>query len=234
MFCVSSELSEVCSISLFPGDKFTSRVEVRRRPAPLTWRKHFMVELPRSLLSARHKTTLSSASCPYQNIRPRSHDTIETYTQPQTKISQITPGMLDSARKPPKTLQACAPLTYQSYSARLNIVTHFFPITQNSNNAMSSSPSTIDHGANDRVNQPTFLGIPPETRNAIYDYAFSAESKRGLAPHALTRVNRQIRQESLFMEYKSVKTLVICLHNRKQLDHFKQWADAEVNQPNHT
>lgn len=36
------------------------------------------------------------------------------------------------------------------------------------------------------------------------------------------------------MEYRSVQTLIVPLDTRKQLDHFKQLADAEVDQPNYT
>lgn len=39
-----------------------------------------------------------------------------------------------------------------------------------------------------------FLDLPPELRNMVYDHTF-AEGSRGLAPHPLTHVNRQIAQE---------------------------------------
>jgi hypothetical protein len=64
---------------------------------------------------------------------------------------------------------------------------------------MSSTPFANLQASSDRINQPTFLGITPETRNVIYNYAFSTDKVRGLAPHPLTRVNRQVRQGSLLM-----------------------------------
>ncbi|GAB7329133.1 hypothetical protein MBLNU13_g00961t1 [Cladosporium sp. NU13] len=99
---------------------------------------------------------------------------------------------------------------------------------------MSSIHSTSSQRSENHFNQPTLLGMPPEIRNVIYDYAFSADTTRSLAPHALTRTNRLLRQESLSIQWKYVETLVIPLHTRKQLDHFKEWAAAEIEQPKYT
>jgi len=89
-----------------------------------------------------------------------------------------------------------------------------------------SFPASADTQASiDRANQPTLLGVPAELRNIIYDKVFSSETKHGIAPHALTRVNRCIRRESLTMYYASVRynTLEIVLHNPTQFAHAKQW-----------
>lgn len=79
-----------------------------------------------------------------------------------------------------------------------------------------SSPTSADAQAlTDRANQPTLLDIPAELRNVIYYDVFSSETKRNLAPHSLTRVNKCIRRESLAMYYESVKfkPLETPLHN---------------------
>lgn len=95
---------------------------------------------------------------------------------------------------------------------------------------MSSSASASPQASTDRANQPSLLGIPAELRNTIYEDVFSSETKRGLAPHALTRVNKSIRRASLAMYYESVKfkTLEIPLHNPTQFAHAKQCL-GEVN-----
>lgn len=99
---------------------------------------------------------------------------------------------------------------------------------------MSSIHHTSSQRSDKCIVQPTLLGIPPEARNIIYDYAFSADTTRNLAPHALTRTNRLLRQESLSLQWEYVETLVIPLHTRKQLHHFKEWATAEIEQPKYT
>ncbi|KAM0707541.1 hypothetical protein Q7P35_004186 [Cladosporium inversicolor] len=91
---------------------------------------------------------------------------------------------------------------------------------------MTSTATLADPQAStDRVNQPTLLGIPAEFRNIIYDKVFSSETKRGLAPHALTRVSQCIRRESLGMYYPSIKhkSLEILLHNPAQFAYAKRW-----------
>jgi hypothetical protein len=98
---------------------------------------------------------------------------------------------------------------------------------------MSSIPFANPQVSSDRVNQPTFLGITPETRNVIYNYAFSIDKVRGLGPHPFTRVNRQVRQESMLMECRSVETLVILLQTRRHIDHFEHWANMEIIRPNY-
>lgn len=94
-----------------------------------------------------------------------------------------------------------------------------------------SSAATINSKTSDKPRyEATFLGIAAELRNSIYEYAFFSEIKRGVAPHALTRVNKQIREETLEMYFESnrvVETLVVPLHTYKQLSHSEQWVDAE-------
>lgn len=99
---------------------------------------------------------------------------------------------------------------------------------------MSSTHFNSPQRSDKCIVQPTLLGIPPEIRNIVYDYAFSIDTTRNLAPHALTRTNRLLRQESLSLQWNYVETLVIPLHTRKQLLHFKEWAAAEIEQPKFT
>lgn len=97
-----------------------------------------------------------------------------------------------------------------------------------------SSPAPADLQAlTDRANPPSLLGIPPELRNVIYDNVFSSETKRGLAPHALTLVSKCIRRESLAMYYASIrsKPLEIPLHNSTQFAHAKQWLAKDNKNP---
>lgn len=99
---------------------------------------------------------------------------------------------------------------------------------------MPSTYFNSSHGSYNCIVQPTLLGIPPEIRNIIYEYAFSTDATMNLAPHALTRTNRLLRQESFSLQWNYVETLVIPLHTRKQLLHFKEWAAAEIEQPKFT
>ena len=96
-----------------------------------------------------------------------------------------------------------------------------------------SSPTSADAQAlTDRANQPTLLDIPAELRNVIYYDVFSSETKRNLAPHPLTRVNKCIRCESLAMYYESVKSksLEIPLHNATDFALAKQsLSDVDTN-----
>lgn len=93
---------------------------------------------------------------------------------------------------------------------------------------MSSTEISTSSASNDRANQPTFFGIPPETRNAIYDYVFSSDTTCSLTPHALTQVNKQIRHETLAMYHASILTLKIPLHDAIQVARAKRWL-AEVD-----
>lgn len=73
----------------------------------------------------------------------------------------------------------------------------------------------------------TFLGLPAELRNTIYKYAFTASAKITLAPHALTRVNQQIRRESLDMYYSHVTSLDIPMRRLEDIDRAKRWLNEE-------
>ena len=90
---------------------------------------------------------------------------------------------------------------------------------------MSATTSAHLQAATHRASTPTLLGIPAELRNIIYDNVFSSETKQCLAPHALTRVSKSIRRDSLAMYYGPVKSkpLEIPLHNPLQFTHAKQW-----------
>jgi hypothetical protein len=102
---------------------------------------------------------------------------------------------------------------------------------------MSSAPTlgsqSLEHGKD----RPGILGVPaelpfrfldlePELRNQIYEQTFFAEAQTsfsGLAPHSLTRVNQQVRRESLALYYPSVETLEIPLYNEKNRAHVREW-----------
>lgn len=80
---------------------------------------------------------------------------------------------------------------------------------------MSSAPSSSPplwqtHPSHNRIQAPAFLGLPAELRIAIYKYAFDVEpwnTRFKVAPHALTRVNRQIRHESMPLYHTFVESL---------------------------
>lgn len=129
-----------------------------------------------------------------------------------------------------RQLNAMMPSTDSQSSTDSQLSTGFQPSTDSQR---STNPPLV----NSRPNEPTFLGIPAEIRNAIYRYAFAADTKRSLALRALTRVNQQIREESKAMEKvenESVDTLVIAVRTRKQLADLKQWLEQEVDAPTYT
>lgn len=88
--------------------------------------------------------------------------------------------------------------------------------------AMAPALVTPDKFENNEQFSP-FLKLSPELRNAIYEYAFICEERSGLAPHALTRVNRQVRSESLGIYYPLVHTIDTPLVTRHHFDNFRQW-----------
>lgn len=70
-----------------------------------------------------------------------------------------------------------------------------------------------------------FLDLPSELRNMVYEHTF-AEGSRGLVPHSLTQVNRQIAQETRRWARETVRTLQIPLHTQAQLFAFLKWLAA--------
>lgn len=85
----------------------------------------------------------------------------------------------------------------------------------------------------DQVRAPSdapfpFLKLSPELRNRIYEYAFSPEEKHGLAPHALTRANRQIRAESLGIYYEQVDEIEVPFLSLKHEYEFKEWVTTDL------
>lgn len=93
---------------------------------------------------------------------------------------------------------------------------------------MASTPSANAAISNERAQELTFLGIPAELRLAIYEYAFNAEpwrTKFKLRPHALTRVNRQIRQECMPLYYASVETLEVPVSSVERISRARKWLE---------
>lgn len=88
---------------------------------------------------------------------------------------------------------------------------------------MSSTAHSGADASSGREHTPTLLGLPAELRNAIYEYTFVAEIKSRLTPHAMTRVNRQTRRESLTMNYESVTYLKIPVDTSRQIARAKKW-----------
>lgn len=86
----------------------------------------------------------------------------------------------------------------------------------------------LDHAPGPRDASFPFMKLSPELRNRIYEYAFTSEEKSGLAPHALTRTNRQIRAESLGMYYSLVELIEVPLLSLKQEGHFEQWLKTDL------
>lgn len=75
-----------------------------------------------------------------------------------------------------------------------------------------------------------FLKLSAELRNAIYEYTFkytiAGERWSGIAPHALTHVNRQIRSESLGMYHQYPKTVGIVISSTEHERHFQEWIET--------
>ena len=88
---------------------------------------------------------------------------------------------------------------------------------------MSSTAHSGASASNGPDHTPTFLGLPAELRNAIYEYTFAAETKSRLTPHPMTHVNRQTRRESLTMYYKSVTYLKLPLDTLGQIACARKW-----------
>ena len=81
------------------------------------------------------------------------------------------------------------------------------------------------HASNN--DESPFLKLAPELRNRIYDLTFKAAGVSGPVPHALTRVNRQIRSECRAMYYASIKYLKIRLYTLAQIECTKRWLAEE-------
>lgn len=78
----------------------------------------------------------------------------------------------------------------------------------------------------------SFLKLSPELRNAIYEYTFkddvATKEWSGLAPHALTRVSRQIRSESLGMYHQYPRKISIFVSSTQREKHFREWAETDA------
>jgi hypothetical protein len=72
-----------------------------------------------------------------------------------------------------------------------------------------------------------FLELAPELRNRIYDYTFTALEKTTPYPHALTRTNKQIRNECRAMYYASIECIEITLRTFAQYNCTKRWLAEE-------
>lgn len=89
----------------------------------------------------------------------------------------------------------------------------------------SSPPLSQTDPYHNRIQEPSFLGLPAELRIAIYKYAFADEpwnTKYKLAPYALTRVNRQIRHESMPLYYTFVESLELPV-DAANISHTRDW-----------
>jgi hypothetical protein len=89
-----------------------------------------------------------------------------------------------------------------------------------------SAPIHGQIAARDDEKSP-FLRLPPELRNWIYQYAFVHVRKTGLVPHALTHVNKQIRNESRPMYYASIECIEIDVRTLAQIEHTEEWLAEE-------
>lgn len=69
----------------------------------------------------------------------------------------------------------------------------------------------------------SFLDLPPELRNQVYEYALDDVYICHLAPRALARVSRSLRQETLALYCERVNTIQVELFSPKQERHFKDW-----------
>jgi hypothetical protein len=74
---------------------------------------------------------------------------------------------------------------------------------------------------------PGFLKILAELRNQIYENAFTDIYMSSPVPHALTRVNGQIRSESRAVYYASIKGIKIWLRTPEQIKRAKTWLREE-------
>lgn len=73
----------------------------------------------------------------------------------------------------------------------------------------------------------SFLRLAPELRNRIYKYAFDNIEKTTPLPHALTRTNKQIRNECRAMYYASIECIEITLRTFVQYNCTKRWLAYE-------
>jgi hypothetical protein len=74
---------------------------------------------------------------------------------------------------------------------------------------------------------PGFLKSSAELRNQVYENAFTDTYMSNPVPHALTRVNRQIRSESRTMYYASIRGIKIWLRTPEQIKRAKTWLREE-------
>lgn len=88
----------------------------------------------------------------------------------------------------------------------------------------SSTPTPLATTA--AITSP-FLKLAPELRNRIYDFTFKAAGASKPVPHALTRINRQIRSECRAMYYSSIACLEIPVRTLSQIIHTQKWLAEE-------
>lgn len=71
----------------------------------------------------------------------------------------------------------------------------------------------------------TFLGLPAELRNTVYWYTLNASPNNSIRPPALTRVNQQIRRETLIMYYSRVTCLEVPVRTLEDINRAKRWVN---------
>ncbi|KAK4546752.1 hypothetical protein LTR36_001484 [Oleoguttula mirabilis] len=98
--------------------------------------------------------------------------------------------------------------------------------------SISITQPAVQEGAEVQITEGLFLNLPPELRNRIYELAFADEE---LTEHAfggdwpgqapLTRVNRQLRSESLAVFY-GINPLRLLVGTTRQQTACPKWLEA--------